>query len=139
VSIIRALDLPGLRLVGTKWLYVTGILLMAGFAIMGSLELSQTATPSYRLVREVKKAGDTVFQFTGEPVKSSVHYGESSDEFVFKMRDVAGEVVTVRFKGLKPTGFDFARRIVVRGTYRGSEIIATQVLIPSSRGSDVSN
>jgi cytochrome c-type biogenesis protein CcmE len=112
-----------------KWMYILGALLIAGFAVMGMLEMIKAQTPYVTTVAEVRAAKDRPVQFIGRISHASVRTDERTDELVFKLSDDKGETIGVRYKGVKPANFDTASKAVVRGTCYGSELAADQVLL----------
>lgn len=110
-----------------KLLYIAGAVLIAGFAVLGMIEMLGSQTPYLETVAQVTKAGDRPVQFLGEIVRKESRYDESTDELIFTLRDKSGASIPVRYKGVKPANFDEAEKAVVRGQYIGSEFIANQL------------
>lgn len=112
-----------------KWLYVLGVVLIAGFAGLGVVQLNEAQTPYVTTVAEAKQVKDRPMQFMGDLVKGKSSYDKSTHELVFTVRGKDGDTMRVRYTGVKPANFDSADSAVVRGTYRGGELDATQVLL----------
>lgn len=112
-----------------KWMYILGVLLIAGFAVLGATELIKAQTPYVTTVSEVRGMKDKPLQFIGTIFHASTKTDTKSDELTFRLIDEKGESIQVRYKGIKPANFDTADKAVVRGTYYGSDLVADQVLL----------
>ncbi len=112
-----------------KWLYVLGVLLIAGFAVLGAMELKDAQTPYVTTRAEAEAAKGRPIQFMGSLVPGKTSYDKANDELHFVVKGRDGSTIGVRYKGVKPSGFDTAESAVVKGTYRGNEIVANQVLL----------
>jgi len=112
-----------------KWLYVLGIIVLAGFAALTVWELMSQSTPYVMKVADLKSMSDRPVQFMGAVDHQTAEYDEANDELRFQIKDEDGESVKVRFKGVKPANFDTAPKAVVTGIYRSGEINATKVAL----------
>lgn len=112
-----------------KTLYILGALLIAGFGVLGAMEMMNAQTPYVQTLAEVRSKGDRPVQLVGSLVPGKARYDDDHDELLFQLRDDAGEQVAVRYKGVKPANFDTADRAVVRGKYTGKEFIADKLLL----------
>ncbi len=112
-----------------KVLYIIGAVLIAGFGVLGALELRQAQTPYVTTLAEARAAGDRQIQFMGEIVKRSSSYDESAGELVFRVHGQDGREMEVRYKGVKPANFENADKAVVRGRLRDDKLVATQVML----------
>lgn len=110
-------------------IYILAPLLIGGFVVLSIIQLISLQTPYLRFVAELKGVTDRPIWFVGSIIHSESRFDSSSDEFIFRLRDPRGQTVGVRFKGIKPTGFDRAHKALVRGSYYGSEIIAHQIIL----------
>lgn len=108
----------------SKWMYIAGAVLIAGFAVLIVMDLQSAATPYVTSVREARKMQDRPIQFMGDIIKSTAKYDDATDELSFQLRDREGDTIAIRFKGVKPANFDSADKAVVVGNYRGDEFIA---------------
>lgn len=112
-----------------KWMYILGIALIAGFAVLSATELIKAQTPYVTTVAEVRGVKDKPVQFIGRISHSFTRTDEKTDELVFRLVDDNGETIGVRYRGVKPANFDTADKAVVRGTYYGRDLVADQVLL----------
>jgi cytochrome c-type biogenesis protein CcmE len=119
-----------------KWIYVLGVVLIAGFAALGMMQMIKTQTPYVTLVSEARAIKDRPIRFEGSIVRGKTRYEEIADQLVFQLRDTRGDTIQVRYKGVKPADFDKADRAVVRGNCYSDEIVADQIILerPSERG-----
>ena len=120
----------------SKWLYVFGVVLIAGFAALNLAEMARNRTAYVTSVSEVRARRNQRTEFTGTIVRGSASYFDETDELVFRMVDSRGMSLGVRYKGVKPANFDAATEAVVKGSYNGSEFIADAIQLkpPSNRG-----
>lgn len=113
----------------SKSMYIVGVLLIAGFAVLGAREMINAQMPYAMTVAEVRSAGDRPVQFMGSILRGRARYDEKTDELSFVLSDKDGNKLTVRYHGVEPAGFDNADKAVVRGVYNGGELAADQVLL----------
>lgn len=111
-----------------KPLYIVGILIILGFAVLSAVELIKTQTPYVHTVEEVKKE-DREVQFLGTVIVETAEVKGPRNELVFVMEDENGEKMPIRYKGVKPANFDTANQAVVRGKFYEDEFVATQLLL----------
>ena len=117
-----------------KWIYVMGAVLIAGFAALGMMRMIETQTPFVTFVSEARSIKDRPIRFAGSIVRGETHYDEVADELIFQLRDSRGDTIQVRYKGVKPAGFDSADRALVRGNCYTHEIVADQVILSPKPG-----
>ena len=113
----------------SKTMYVLGALVVAGFAVLGVLEMVQTRAPYVTTVAKVRSMGDRPIRFAGTIVPGETHYDTSTDELRFVLKDRRGSRLRVRYKGVAPEGFASARKVAIRGTWLGSEFVADEVRV----------
>ena len=112
-----------------KWLYVLGVVLIAGFAALSVAEMARSRTAYVTSVSEVRARKDRPVQFMGSIVRGKTSYDDETDELLFRLADGKGSSLAVRYNGVKPANFDGAAKAVVRGTYNGAEFIADEILL----------
>ena len=112
-----------------KWLYVLGVVLIAGFAAINMAEMARTRMAYVASVSEVRARDNQPVQFMGSIVRGKTSYDDQADELVFRLADGKGASLAVRYNGVKPANFDGAAKAVVRGTYNGAEFIADEILL----------
>jgi len=113
----------------SKWMYMFGAMLIAGFAVLGVMEMQSATTPYVTTVAKARALADKPIQFKGAIVRGKTSYDDSSHELLFTLRDDKGETIRARYNGIKPGNFDTADVAVVRGTYRDGELSANQLLL----------
>lgn len=97
-----------------------GIAVIVATLAYGSFEFgrSQIGTVNFR---EAALAGDESVQIVGAPVSQSMVYDTAEHKLKFRLRDEAGAIMPVEFKGQKPDDLDTAMqkgaRITAQGTY----------------------
>lgn len=111
----------------SRWMYVLGMVLIAGFAVMMAFEMKSAATPYVTKVDEVVQSPGRTIQFKGAIVHDGATYDRGSHELRFTLRDDSGKTLEARYGGPKPGNFDTADTAVVRGVYRGSSLMADQL------------
>lgn len=112
-----------------KPMYIIGAILIAGFAVLGVLEMLKAQTPYVETVAQVRAAGEQPVQFIGAVVHNKTSYDDRADELAFTLQDKTGKTLDVRYKGVKPTNFEHADKAVARGVYRDGKLVADQVLV----------
>lgn len=112
-----------------KYVYVIGILLVAGFAVMGATEMMQSQTPYISSVAQVVSLPGKPVQFIGIINHSKTGYNQATGELRFQLKDDKQKILDVSYKGVKPANFDSARNAVVRGTYVNGKFSADQLLL----------
>ena len=112
----------------SKWIYVLGAVIVGGFAVLGMMRMIEVQTPYVTLVAQARSITDRPVRFAGSIVRGATVYDDGTDELVFRLRDGAGDTITVRYTGVKPPGFDDATAVVVRGRCYRNDFIATQVV-----------
>jgi cytochrome c-type biogenesis protein CcmE len=113
----------------SKWMYVAGIALIAGFAALMVMELRNSTTPYVTKVADIRSFGDRPVQFKGRIVQGKTTYDRATHDLCFALADDAGKTLDVRYDGPKPGSFVTADYAVVRGVYRGGKFRADQLLL----------
>ena len=113
----------------SKSMYILGALLIAGFAVLGVMEMMKSQTPYVTTAAKVRSMGGRPVQFIGAIMPDKIKYNEKDDELLFDLRDEKSDTLKIRYKGVRPANFETADKAVVRGTYRGDELVADQVLL----------
>lgn len=113
----------------SKWMYVLGIILIAGFAVLMAVEMKSAATPYVTSVRDVTGSHGGSVQFKGAIDHSKTSYDRADHELRFLLKDDAGKSLAVRYDGPKPGNFDSADTAVVRGVYSNGYMKADQLLL----------
>lgn len=112
-----------------KWTYILGAVLVAGFAVLGFMEMLKAQTPYISSVSELKTAGDRQVQFIGKIIHESVKYDKDTDQLLFNLKDGNGSLLQVSYVGVKPSSFDSAETAVVKGMYLTDKFVADKVMV----------
>ncbi len=112
-----------------RWMYVVGILLMAGFAVMMVLEMQNSHTQYVMKVDDAVRITDRPIQFSGTIVHGKTTYDLGKHELRFALRDVEGKTLDVVYRGPKPASLDTATSAVARGSIKSGKMHADQVLL----------
>lgn len=112
-----------------KWMYVAGIVLLAGFAVLTGVELINASTPYVTRVADLSSFGARQIQFMGTILHKKTEYDDATMGLRFTLADDKGKTVDVSYDGPKPGNFDTADCAVVRGVYRGGRFRAEQVFL----------
>jgi len=110
-------------------MYVVGIILMAGFAILMVSEMQKSSTQYVMKVDDAMMITNRPIQFNGAIVHSKTAYDLSKHELRFALRDTDGKNLEVLYKGPKPASLDSADSAVARGYIRNGKMEADQVLL----------
>lgn len=112
-----------------KYLYVLGVVLIAGFCVLGGMEMQSAQTPYVTTLREARAAGNRPVQLIGSICRGKTSYNESIGTLTFKLSDSDGKCVPVNYHGVEPANFDSAKKAVVRGVLRNGKLDADQILL----------
>lgn len=113
----------------SKWMYVVGIILMAGFAVMMLFEMQSSSTQYVMKVDDALRIRNRPIQFNGAIVHSKTTYDLPKHELRFALRDADGKILNVDYRGPKPASLDTATSAVARGYIRNGRMRADQVLL----------
>jgi len=107
-------------------LYLLGIALLLAFAGFAFTSFKQTMTP-YVSFKEARTLGRTL-QVAGGLVKGSSKYHDGALFFSIK-EPSSGQVMQVKYSGLKPANFEDALSVVAIGRYDGNQLTAEKLLV----------
>lgn len=107
--------------------YIIGLVIIVIFVIFAGMNFQKSLTP-YVSLAEAKAKGKTV-QIKGARVEGSEHWDPETKTFNFKVHDETGEEVLIIYNGVKPSNFEHATEIVVRGKYSGGVFEADELLV----------
>jgi cytochrome c-type biogenesis protein CcmE len=100
-----------------KTTYAFGALLLVAFAAFSAQSFNDSLTP-YVPYEKARASGDRTVQVAGGLSAGSSRYEESEQALHFTLVDEeSGEVMPVRYEGLKPANFEEAVSIVAIGRY----------------------
>jgi cytochrome c-type biogenesis protein CcmE len=112
----------------SKWMYVVGVVLLAGFAVLMAMELKNASTPYVTKVADIQSFGNRAIQFKGSILHEKMDYdGGSTKDLRFTLKDDAGKTLDVSYDGPKPGNFDTADTAVVLGAYKNGKFRAEQL------------
>jgi cytochrome c-type biogenesis protein CcmE len=97
------------------------------FGAVAFMNLNQTMAP-YVTFSEAR-ASERAVQVAGFPDHALARFDPGRSEFRFEMRNEAGELMPVAYKGVKPGNFDQAETVVVVGRYAEGVFQASQILV----------
>jgi cytochrome c-type biogenesis protein CcmE len=107
-------------------LYLLGIVLLLAFAGFAFKSFTGQMTP-YVSFKEARTMNRTL-QVAGGLVKGSSSYHDGALYFAIK-EPSSGQVMQVRYRGLKPANFEDALSVVAIGRYQGSQLDAEKLLV----------
>jgi cytochrome c-type biogenesis protein CcmE len=110
-----------------KTRYLIGIPIIVIFIIFGAFSFRKTLTP-YVSFEEAKKSGATV-QIIGQVLFPQVEYDTQTYQLTFPITDEYGNLMLIRYGGIKPSNFEQADRVVVIGRYEEGIFLADQLLV----------
>lgn len=111
----------------SKWMYVAGIVLLAGFAVLMAMEMKNASTPYVTKVADIQSFGKRAIQFKGSILHEKTGYDGATHDLRFTLKDDAGKTLDVSYDGPKPGNFDTADRAVVLGVYKNGKLRAEQL------------
>jgi cytochrome c-type biogenesis protein CcmE len=107
--------------------YIVGGVLIAGFIAYGATSFTANLTP-YVSFDEAMTSGKKV-QVAGGLVPDSTRWDESDQKLHFGLVSDEGEVLEVRYDGVKPGNFEEAIQIVAVGSFSEGVFHAEQLLV----------
>jgi cytochrome c-type biogenesis protein CcmE len=114
-----------------KWTYILGGVLLVAFAGFSMASFKTALTP-YVSYADARAKADRAVQVAGGLVPQSSSYDEASGYLHFSLTDPeSGDVMAVRYEGLKPANFEDAISIVAIGRFDtdSSEFQANKLLV----------
>ena len=112
-----------------KLLYILGALLIAGFAVLGVIEMQNARTPYVKTIDQARKSSVGRIQFMGGIIHDEVSYDEKTRLLHFALEDADGKQLEVIYDGVKPANFDEAEKAVVVGSYSEGAFNASRVML----------
>jgi cytochrome c-type biogenesis protein CcmE len=106
---------------------VLGLGLLVIAAAFGFTSFKKSMTP-YVSFAEAQRASGMV-QVNGVLADKNYVMNKSEQYLEFKLKDEAGHVMTVEYRGVIPGNFDQATSIVAIGRYTGDRFAADQLLV----------
>ena len=107
--------------------YIIGIGVIVVFLIFAGINFQQSLTP-YVPIAVAKEKGKTV-QEKGARIEGTENYDMTKKTFNFSIKDESGEAVQVVYNGVKPSNFERAKEIVVKGRYHNGVFMADEMLV----------
>jgi len=114
-----------------KWTYILGGVLLVAFAGFSMASFKTALTP-YVSYADARSKADRTVQVAGGLVPESSSYDTDAGYLHFQLTDAeSGEVMAVRYEGLKPANFEDAISIVAIGRFDAgsSEFEANKLLV----------
>ncbi len=107
--------------------YVVGTALVVGFLAYGASAFRSNLTPYVSF--EDARSSTARVQVAGALEPDSTRYVEESQHLEFGLVDDSGQVMPVRYDGVKPGNFEEATQIVAVGSFRQGAFHADQLLV----------
>ena len=108
-------------------MYVAGIVLLAGFAVLMAMEMKNASTPYVTKVADIQSFGNRAIQFKGSILHEKTDYESATHDLRFTLKDDLGKTLDVSYDGPKPGNFDTADCAVVLGVYKNGKFRAEQL------------
>jgi cytochrome c-type biogenesis protein CcmE len=108
------------------WYVIGGVLVLA-FIAYGATSFKSNLTP-YVSFEEAQRTGSKV-QVAGALVEESTEYLEDEQLLEFEISDESGNVLKVKYAGIKPGNFEEATQIVAVGSYENGIFECDQLLV----------
>ena len=107
--------------------YIIGISIILVFLVFAGVNFQQSLTP-YVSVEVAMKKGTTV-QIKGARVPGSEEYDFDNKTFRFQMADGVEGKFSVAYNGVKPSNFEHAQEVVVKGRFVNNVFEADEILV----------
>lgn len=102
--------------------------MIAGFAVLGVIEMQKAVTPYVTTVSAARAAKDRLVQFKGSLTPEKAFFDSKSQELCFMLKDDKGKTLAVHYDGVKPANFDSVDVVVVTGRYWGGIFHARELM-----------
>lgn len=106
---------------------ILAVVLLAVATVVGVTSFKKTVTP-YIAFSEARRASGLV-QVNGALADKNYVVNQDEQYLEFRLKDEAGEVMPVQYRGVIPGNFDQATMIVAIGRYKGDHFEAEQLLV----------
>jgi cytochrome c-type biogenesis protein CcmE len=106
---------------------ILAVALLAVATVVGVTSFKKTVTP-YIAFSEARRATGLV-QVNGALADKNYVVKQDEQYLEFRLRDEAGEIMPVQYRGVIPGNFDQATMIVAIGRYQGDHFEAEQLLV----------
>jgi len=106
---------------------ILAVVLLAVATVVGVTSFRKTVTP-YIAFSEARRASGLV-QVNGALADKNYVVKQDEQYLEFRLRDEAGEIMPVQYRGVIPGNFDQATMIVAIGRYKGDHFEAEQLLV----------
>jgi cytochrome c-type biogenesis protein CcmE len=106
---------------------ILALVLLAVATVVGVTSFKKTVTP-YIAFSEARRASGLV-QVNGALADKNYVVNQDEQYLEFRLKDEAGEVMPVQYRGVIPGNFDQATMIVAIGRYQGDHFEAEQLLV----------
>lgn len=106
---------------------IMALVLLAVATVVGVTSFKKTVTP-YIAFSEARRATGLV-QVNGALADKNYVVKQDEQYLEFRLKDEAGEIMPVQYRGVIPGNFDQATMIVAIGRYQGDHFEAEQLLV----------
>lgn len=106
---------------------IMALVLLAVATVVGVTSFKKTVTP-YIAFSEARRASGLV-QVNGALADKNYVVEKDEQYLEFRLKDEAGEIMPVQYRGVIPGNFDQATMIVAIGRYKGDHFEAEQLLV----------
>lgn len=106
---------------------IMALVLLAVATVVGVTSFKKTVTP-YIAFSEARRASGLV-QVNGALADKNYVVKQDEQYLEFRLKDEAGEIMPVQYRGVIPGNFDQATMIVAIGRYKGDHFEAEQLLV----------
>ncbi|HOK54623.1 MAG TPA: cytochrome c maturation protein CcmE [Armatimonadota bacterium] len=112
-----------------KSYYIIAGVVIVAFVALGASSFISSMTPYVETFDKVRVSELDKIQVPGDLVKDKVTYDMKQPALVFFIRDTKGEEMKVIYKGVKPSNFEHADRVVAVGKYHNGAFQAEKLLV----------
>lgn len=103
--------------------------IVALLAMTGAVAAFLTNASPYVTVAQARNNSGTRLHLLGTLVKDSIHTDFAHSAMTFRLKDTAGEVVTVQYTGEPPSNLSEAKEVVAIGSMQGTQFVSQQLLL----------
>jgi cytochrome c-type biogenesis protein CcmE len=112
-----------------KSYYLIAAIVIIAFVALGASSFISSMSPYVEDFDKVRAATQDTIQVPGKVVKSKTTYDVKVPALIFYLQDAKGHELKVIYKGVRPSNFDQADKVVAVGNYRDGTFQAENLIV----------
>jgi cytochrome c-type biogenesis protein CcmE len=112
-----------------KSYYLIAAVVVIAFIALGASSFLSSMSPYVEDFDKVRTATEDTIQVPGKVIKNKTVYDVKIPALTFYLQDAKGHEMKVVYKGVRPSNFDQADKIVAVGNYRDDAFQAENLIV----------